>query len=304
MFKQSTLEWVLFAVISPAFWALTVVGTKILVDKRFSNPIPFSIFINIFDLIYVAGVFLFLPVGFNVPYSLITMLVGPLNVLAFWLMCKALMVEDVSRISTLNQLAPIGVTFASAIFLGEVLSPSQYLGVFLIVSASMIISYRRIEGRGAVTPAIGFVLASVALSVFYNLVTKQILSNVDPWSYFFWVSVGVFVTKLVLLLSSQVRKDFREMVKLLDYRAYLGVLLTETLFFMGYITLLIAVANGPVSIVSALGSLQPFFVFVFSLFLSFLLPQILREELTRFELFQKAFAVTLIFMGMWLLNVF
>lgn len=73
---------------------------------------------------------------------------------------------------------------------------------------------------------------------------------------------------------------------------------------MGYITLLIAVVNGPVSIVSALGSLQPFFVFVFSLFLSFLLPQILREELTRFDLLQKAFAVILIFVGMWLLNVF
>lgn len=298
------MEWVFYAVISPAFWALTVVGTKILVDKKFSDPIPFSIFINFFDLIYVIGVYLYFPILFVYPLSIYTILIGPLNVISFWLFCKAMMVEDVSRISTLNQLTPIGVTVASAFLLKEELFFQQYIGVIIIISASMVISYRKIDGKAMMSPAIAFVLALVSISVIYNVATKQILSSLDPWSYFFWNNMGVFSTKLILLTSPQIRGGFMRMMSDIDYRTSLAVLLTETLFFFGYITLLFAIANGPVSIVSTLGGLQPFFVFIYSLILSLFLPKMLSEELTRFELVQKVFAVTLIFIGMWFLNVF
>jgi len=51
---------------------------------------------------------------------------------------------------------------------------------------------------------------------------------------------------------------------------------------------------------SSLFGLQPFYVFFYTIVLSILLPGILKEEINRETLLLKVSAVTLMFIGTWL----
>jgi drug/metabolite transporter (DMT)-like permease len=58
-----------------------------------------------------------------------------------------------------------------------------------------------------------------------------------------------------------------------------------------------AVSLGPVTLVTALSSLQPFFVLVFALLLSRFLPGVLKEETGRSTVFLKLASIALMFAG-------
>ncbi len=73
---------------------------------------------------------------------------------------------------------------------------------------------------------------------------------------------------------------------------------------MGLIAIIfyyIAISSGLVSLVAAISSLEPFFVFVFALLLSLFVPRILKEDIGKRAIITKALAIILIIVGAWLI---
>ena len=58
-----------------------------------------------------------------------------------------------------------------------------------------------------------------------------------------------------------------------------------------------AVSLGPVSLVVPISAVQPFFVLLYSIFLTKFAPNILKEEITKETLFMKLSAIVLVFIG-------
>jgi hypothetical protein len=87
-----------------------------------------------------------------------------------------------------------------------------------------------------------------------------------------------------------------------------GALGVSLVFFNSVLTVLgnflfaAALPLGAVTLTTALGALQPFFVLVLTTLVGFFYPQILKEEGGKIVFAQKLFAIALMFIGVVLIN--
>jgi uncharacterized membrane protein len=297
------MEWLVFALLCPAFWGLNNVFYKFLMTKKFRGYFSMLSFMGLVDVIFAVIVCLVNPVSFVFPHVLFAMVVGLMPLLAFWFYSKALMVEEISRITPLFQFIPIFVVLLSVIFLNEILSVQRYFGVAIIVIASLLISYRNSKSGKSLSSALKFMIPfSLVLSV-HAILEKFLLIHIDYWSLFFWNILGAFCGILFLLTFSKPRREFTETVPLVGKRAFFVVLVGEGVYFLGTICWLIAASMGYVSLVSAFAGLQHFFVFIYVLLSSLFVPELLKEEISRGVIALKISAIALMFAGTWLVTV-
>jgi uncharacterized membrane protein len=297
------MDWLVFALLCPAFWGLNNVFYKFLMTKKFRSYFSMLSFMGFVDLFFAVVIYLVTPASFVFPYVIFAMVVGLMPLLAFWFYSKALMVEEISRITPLFQFIPIFVVLLSVIFLNEILSVQRYFGVAIIIIASVLISYRNSTSGKSLSSALKFMIPfSVVLAV-HAILEKFLLSHIDYWSVFFWNILGSFCGILFLLAFSKPRREFAEAVTAVGKRAFLVVFVGEGVYFLGTICWLIAASMGYVSLVSALAGLQHFFVFIYVLLSSIFVPQHLKEEMTRGVIALKISAIALMFAGTWLVTV-
>ena len=293
----------MFALLCPAFWGLNNVFYKFLMTKKFRGYFSMLSFMGLVDVIFAVIVCLVNPVSFIFPTVLFAMAVGLMPLLAFWFYSKALMVEEISRITPLFQFIPIFVVLLSVIFLNEILSVQRYFGVAIILIASILISYRNSKSGKSLSSALKFMIPfSVVLAV-HAILEKFLLSYIDYWSLFFWNILGAFCGILFLLTFSKLRKEFTEAVPAVGKRTFFVVVVGEGVYFLGTICWLIAASMGYVSLVSAFAGLQHFFVFIFVLLSSLFVPKLLKEEISRGVIALKVSAIALMFAGTWLITV-
>jgi len=297
------MDWIVFALLCPAFWGLNNVFYKFLMTKKFRGYFSMLSFICLIDLILAVTVCLVNPVSFIFPYVLFAMAVGLMPLLAFWFYSKALMVEEISRITPLFQFIPIFVVLLSVLFLNEILNVQRYFGVAIIVIASILISYRNSKKGKSLSSALKFMIPfSLVLSI-HAILEKFLLSYIDYWSVFFWNILGAFCGILVLLTFSKPRREFAETVPVVGKRTFLVVFVGEGVYFLGTICWLIAASMGYVSLVSAFAGLQHFFVFIYVLFSSLFVPKLLKEEISKGVIVLKISAIALMFAGTWLVAI-
>jgi len=297
------MDWLLFALLSPAFWGLNNVFNKFLITKKFNGYYSIVIYLNFVDLIFASIVYVVVPVSLEFPYVLYAIAVGTMPLFAFWFYSKALMVEEVSRITPLFQFIPIFVVLLSALFLGEILNAQKYFGIALIVLTSILISYRKTENGKSLSSAFKLMIPFTAIIAVYSVLNKYLLGYLDYWSVFFWMMIGSWFGVMFMLAFHKPRIEFVKTVAQLGKRTFVVAFLGESAYVLGTIYALIATSLGYVSLVSALSGLQHFFVFIYMLLLSLFVPTILKEEINRNVVALKIVAIVLMFVGTWLITV-
>jgi uncharacterized membrane protein len=297
------MDWLVFALLCPAFWGLNNVLYKFLMTKKFRGYFSMLSFMGFVDLFFAVVICLVTPASFVLPYTVFAMAVGLMPLLAFWFYSKALMVEEISRISPLFQFTPIFVVLLSVMFLNEILSVQRYFGVAIIIIASILISYRSSKSGKSLSSALKFMIPFTLVLAVHSILEKLLLAHIDYWSVFFWNILGAFCGILFLLTFSKPRRKFTEAVNAVGKRAFLVVFVGEGVYFLGTICWLIAASMGYVSLVSAFAGLQHFFVFVYVLLSSLLVPHHLKEEMTRGVIALKISAIALMFAGTWLVTI-
>ncbi|MCW4034082.1 MAG: EamA family transporter [Candidatus Bathyarchaeota archaeon] len=296
------MEWFIFALLCPAFLGLNSIFDKFLMTKKFQSYFSMLSYLTTLDLIFVAVIYLVTPISFNYPYALIGMAGGLLPLLAFWFYSKALMVEEISRITPLIQTIPIFVVFLSYFFLNENLVGQSYFGILVMVIASILISHKKTKTGNQLSSALKFIVPYNIVSAVDIILNKYLLGYLDYWSVIFWGMLGSFFGVLVLLTFSKPRKEFMETVPTIGKRTFFVTLVGEGVYFLGDIFWLIAASLGNVSLVSALAGLEPFFVFGFMLILSMFMPKILEEEVNKEVVLLKIVAIALMFIGTFLIT--
>ena len=183
----------MFALLCPAFWGLNNVFYKFLMTKKFRSYFSMLSFMGFVDLFFAVAIYLVTPASFVFPYVLFAMVVGLMPLLGFWFYSKALMVEEISRITPLFQFIPIFVVLLSVIFLNEILSAQRYFGVAIIIIASVLISYRNSTSGKSFSAALKFMIPFSVILAVHAILEKFLLSYIDYWSVFFWNILGAFL---------------------------------------------------------------------------------------------------------------
>jgi len=296
------MDWLIIAFVATVFWAVGVVIDKYILTKHMQDPFSYQLLYTITEM-PVMLLLLFTSISYALPWSLLG-IVGGLGIYpALILYFKAMAIEEASRVISLWYLNPIFVLLLAYVFLQEKLSLPSYLGVAFLVLGAIFISYRKKKGKNSlISPALGLILASGIVFAGYEILTKFVLDAIDYFSYFFWNLVGTSMIGFSLFCFSKTRSKFLTDIKRVNRNVLFWRIVNTSLGLVGTVFYYIAISSGPVSLVSAAGSLEPFFVFAITLMLSLFVPRVLKEETGKKVLTIKALAIVLIVVGTWLLT--
>jgi len=298
------MDWLIFAFVATVFWAVGVVIDKYILTKHMQDPFSYQLLLTIAET-PILLLLLFTSISSALPWSLLGIIAGfslyPGLILYFKAMATE---EEASRLISLWYTSPIIVLLMAYIFLGEKLSLPSYLGVVLLVLGAVFISYRKEKGKKPVmSSALGLILASGVVFAVYEILTKYVLDATDDYfSYLFWNFIGTAIIGSSLFCLPKIRGNFLSDIQKVNRAVLLWRIVNTSLSLVASVFYYIAISSGPVSLVSAASSLEPFFVFAITLLLSLLVPRILKEEIGKGVVTIKALAIILIVVGTWLIT--
>lgn len=296
-------SWIYFVLISQGIWSVTSLIDKIVISKGYiKNPLVYIVLngvMNVF-LIFLLPFVGFEPLGFM--NFLIVMLSGVMFSFAVTIYYKAVQYDEISRVAMMFQLGPIFVLILSYLILGEKLTQSHFLGFLLLLSAGIIVSYKKAEIK--LSRAFYYMLASAVFGAASFVAAKHIFNVTSFWNAFVWLRLSGFTALFVLVVPS-IRNDFiytfkNMKIKIKGLLGFKMIVDFSSFVFAGY-----AIIKAPaIVLISALASsIQPVFIFVLTLFTSIYFPAIIKEELDKKSVLTKLAAIAMIIIGITFINL-
>lgn len=202
--------------------------------------------------------------------------------------------EEISRIIPLFSLSPLFILIVAHFFLREVLTIWQYIGIFLLVGGSISISLEKFDRFRITTASILMIFSALAWA-FHQLITDYLVRFNDFWTVFSYARMGAFLVILPELIYyfRSIKKLFRKK----GPRPFILLGLSEGFYLVGIALSIIATSIGLVTLVNGILSIQPFIVFLLSIFLSLFLPKIIKEKIDKSTLTIKFIAIFCMIVG-------
>lgn len=215
--------------------------------------------------------------------------------LTFWVLRR----EEVSRVLPVTQTYPIFVAILAAVFLDENLGAWEWTSILVIVAGAILLSARRAPGAlGGFLLGSSFYLLILASFVggLANFLGKVAVEEMPVIQVF---AVNLFLISASVLAVSTSRTSIHEAWEIFRQRPrHLPWFVADVgVAFVGTYLLLAAFSVGPVSGAAALNATRPFFLFIYVVLLSLLVPRFMYEPLTRKVLSVKFVAIALIVGG-------
>jgi len=299
------MSWLIIAILAYLILAVVFLVDKYLLIGPVSDPKIYAFYIGVLGFV----VLLLIPfINFYLPApleALLALVSGVSFILGIFWFFKGLRLFESSRIvPAVGGILPIFTFLLIYIFSKgkETLNPAGFLAFILLVSGSFLITYQknkkisldslRISIIAALFLAISFVFAK------YVYISSSFLVGLV------WIRAGGILGALFFLLNPSLRKAiFKEKIAL-QKKTVLIFLSNQAAGGGANILQNWAVALAPLSYVAfinALQGIQYLFLLIFAVFLSFKLPDILKEEISKNVLLQKIIAILLIGSGLILL---
>ncbi len=293
------MEWFLLALIGPVLWGMSNIVDKWLLLKYFRSPFSYQVLIGLSNIVALPILLLAVPISFDPIIVAAALSLGTFATFVYVLYNKALMLEETTRIISLMQLTPLLILPFAILFLGEIVSTMNYLGVFLLVAGGVLVSYKKGGWVRGLSLAVGLIILWDIIWAGFGVTEKWTLGFVDVWSFTFWMTVGAIVGGLLMLAIPKIRKDFIADARGFDKKVYGFRGLTIATYFIGIIAFYFALSIGPVSLVAAIPAVQPAIVLCYVLLLHVFLPKYPKEDMSKNMLLIKLLAIVLIFIGTW-----
>jgi len=295
------MDWVFLALLSSALWASSNFFDKYLVKEYFSENVETLIVFSSIIGIFVAPFFLLArPEALSIAplTALIIMANSALLILYLYPYLKALRNEDVSVVTPLFQLIPVlGLVLGFAV-LGERLSFIQIFASAIVILSAIGISldFKKKLRFGLKTFAL-MLLSSLMIAV-SSIVFKIFAVESDFLTVGFWQYIGFSAITLTLLIFFKgYRLKFFKSLRESGKRILSLNAINETINIIAQVLFWFSLTLAPIGLVWVFNGFQPFFMLAFGLVLTVFFPKIIRENISRQRLLQKAFFIVLLFIG-------
>ena len=296
-------NWIYFVLTANLIWSFTSLIDKIVISKgHIKNPLVYILTNGLMNVLLI----LFLPfVSFkslNFMDFLIALFSGAAFVAALAFYYKAVEHDEISKVIILFQLGPIFVLALSYIFLGEILTKNNFIGFLLLLTAGLLVSYKRIKNSFKLSKAFSLMLISTFFSAIALVTSKHIFNVTSFWSAFLWLRLVEFIAVGVLLVPS-IRKEAVDTYKSMTPKIKILIIFKMVINFSAFVFSGYAINNGLISLVTALGSSAlPLFVFFLAMITSIYFPNIVKEEIDKKTILTKVLAIILIIIGIVLVS--
>ena len=300
--------WLIVAILAYLILSLVFLVDKYLLTGPILNSKVYAFYVGALGgLVLLLAPFIgfYLPERFDLLLSLFT---GMVNVLALFWFYKTLQLFEASRvIPTIGGFTPL-FTFFLVYFLSsskEILSLPHSIALVFLVLGGILINFKKEERINLKSLSFSFVTAFLFSLVF--VLTKYVYLNQSFWNGFIWKGLGgSLMAVCFFLFFPEVRKEINRKKEKTSQKVAFIFLLNQ-LAGAGATTLqnwaIFLAPLAAIPLVHALNGVQYLFLFIFSLFLSFKFPFILKEEISWQVVLQKTVALILIITGLAFLSL-
>lgn len=287
-------SWIILTFVATLLWASTNILDKYILSRLVKNPLLPLLFFSVVGLGAASIIFLFRQTGtLTTDVKTIVLFAGACYTLSIFLYFKAATFEEISKIVALWYVSPIFTAILGWLLLGETFTMPIYIGIVLLAIGAFTIevsNFRISFGKGFWL----MMVSSFFLACNYVAV-KYALESADFWTVFAWARVGSFIAVFPLVYG-----QFTQMINTIRTFSKKTVVLmstSETLGIAGVVFITAAAETGSATLVSAFSTIQPLFVFIFSIIVTLFFPRMFKETLSRRVLLFKAVAIVCIITG-------
>lgn len=254
--------WFLFALAGAGIGAVVqIIDMYLRQDEVFSHPIEPTIVSGTMQ----AMLWLSLPfVGFEYPSSGLVaglaVIGGVLHIASLFFYFKVVFsFGDMSVISMLWNLLVAAVPILAFVLLGERLDALEYFGILLLFVGALALSFAEGVDTGLLPAVSKYMLVAVFLMGLSMVCLKGVYEHSTYWSGYLFYNFGIVgggIAGYVFFLPKRYRRRFHGTFRSF-FLFFLGI---EFLQLAGEFCSNLATSLGPVSLVSAVESLQPVFI--------------------------------------------
>ncbi len=298
------MEWLLFAMTGYFFYALTNIISKTVVTKHIRNIFIYTVIVSFFGLIPLCLIPFYGLTVPELPQLIISLVAGMLWIYALLPFYKALQIEEMSRVVPIWRFVPFFVLIFSFIFIGERLFPYDIAAFALLFLGGILISVKKLKENLTISKAFYWMLLSAFLFGITHTMEKYVFMNQSYLDGFILIRLGGFLAGVSILVLTGQRGDFFNSWRTINTKIKYAILGYGFLQFVGIAFINFAMSLGPVSLVTATGGFQTFFVLILAIILSHKLPHILKEEISKGIISQKIIAILLLILGAGIIIIF
>lgn len=286
------VSWIIYALLYPAILAIVNVVDKFLLDKRIRDYRGLLLVIGFVALPAGVLVTFFAPWG-NVTNAQVSLglFSGALIAIQYVIYFKVLSFEEVSRVISIWYATPVLVALFAAFVLKEYLPWWKYAAIALAAGGAVLIGMERFARIPVMRKSFWLIFLMCIMSAVVNIIAKYLLADFSIWNVIGLELLGVSML-MGYIFSVHARRRVRETLRSLPL-----IVFSEYTTYIAWLLWAAAVALANVSLVSAMGSVQPLYVLILMLLLSTFKPSILKEVFTRRTFAIKTVAIFMIVVG-------
>jgi len=316
------MSWIVVALLGYFLNAVAALLDKYLLAERIKAPAVYAFFVSLFSLFVLPVVFigfLFIDLKtagaasfgfqfFNWQTTGTFLLSGVLFLYGLVALYIAVKKNEISRITplvgTVISLVAIGAGFFPGIFSEAAFSSIHILALALLIGGGLLVSFdlplRKHEHISSSVFIAGMAMGVSLLLLKYGFGEANFVSGL------IWSRLGMFLAGLSLLLipvyRGQILGEICAFSGASRSAVHTGAVFVLNKVCAGGATFLLIYATylGPVSFIQALSGMQYVFLLMLALPLSFRYPKVFGERLFFWDWFQKACAIIIIGLGLWL----
>lgn len=211
--------------------------------------------------------------------------IGVIEIFYLFPYYKALQEEDTSVVASLFSLGKFFIPVFSYFAVGELLRPSQYVGFFVIILASMFLTVNKTD-KIRLNKAFAYMLFAGFLLAIEAVIYKYVLESVSWSTTVVSTSFSSFIIVLGLLCITPIRHRFFQEVRQLKSIVTLFTV-NEFLGFAGSSISPYVISLVPVTLAKSIEGFQPFFVLVYAIIFHRFFPGVFRETIDRRTIAKK-----------------
>jgi transporter family protein len=300
------MDWLSFALMGTLFFSIAGVLDKFMLNSYAGSSKGLIVCQALAQQLFTIPIILIIGVNFIYPQSIWALIAGSFQILPTLFYFKAMQVEEVSKVAALEYVYPVFVLIGSVFFLGENFELRSCAGGLLLLAGSILISTKRKDSMSSgalssLSPAIKPFMFYWIFTAIYFISMKYLLITFDEWHLYTWSSLGSLMGVIPLISIQSTR---HEVVGYFEKgNLAIGALISaESLQFLGIIFSIFAYGIGSISLVTSIGALQPIITIFLIIAAGFFMPglmDVLKENMGRSALMQKALSFAVVIMGLY-----
>ena len=300
------MSWLGAAILSAATLGLINIIDSHLLSKRMPSLGSYLVPVGIANLIGGLVIFLLYPPPANLSSGQISVALasGISRTIAIIIILRALQNNEVSKIVPVTNIYPIFVAIFAIPILGEILRGIQWIAILITTAGAMLIFSNIDRGLPKARPGKTFpllIIASLLIAV-ANIAGKFALDYISPWNLYTITTFCMAGTFFLLFLRFKI---FRELGHLKRPVVTMSLLAgNETLVLLSMVLFFWAMDRGFVSLVSAIASTMPAFVFIYVIIISRVSPILMEWHMKRETIVLRSISIAMIVGGIALIYLY